>query len=126
MLSPVDSSIFAAAMVVILFCMGSRNRRQGWQRERHDLVADIRELRAEFGSGAQVSQPLKPAVSPGPLLATTQILRLNAALQEFGRGERIDESGQGLPAARARESEGARTSVGAADSAARHQMHGRP
>jgi hypothetical protein len=126
MLSLTESSIFAAAITCVLFCMGAMNRRQGWRRERHDLVADIRDLWAEFGSGAPAGQTLKAPVSvPAPAaaqLATMEMLRLNTALQKFGRGERVEDR-LVLPAV---DREELRTSGGAADPVVRYQRHAQP
>jgi hypothetical protein len=85
----------AAAVIAVLAWMGARNKRQGWKRERQDLVADVRDLWAEFGSKAPASsrecRPLGQITSDIPTAdACDDLARLDAALRRLGRGQTID------------------------------------
>jgi hypothetical protein len=75
--------------------MGARNKREGWKPKRQDLVADVRDLWAEFGSNAPASSgrigPLCQITSDVPTADTTaHLARLDAALGRLGQGQAFD------------------------------------
>jgi hypothetical protein len=113
--------------------MAIGNRRQGWRRERHDLVADVRELWAEFGSKAPATST---AVDSGSTvsaagdqadtqLATLQMVRLDCALRGFGRGEPVELAQQGTAGTEPKEA-APKTNDDVAALTAQYQRHVRP